>query len=60
MLEAMRRFHESQGRLPYPLIVWRLIWAVPAYVLLTAAAMMFAIGWGPRAAAEFWDRERPR
>lgn len=41
---------------PWYLLLWRLLWWLPAYSLKILFTVVVLIGWGPNAARRAWER----
>jgi len=54
-LETQRRIG---GRFWLPLILWRLIWILPAHVARILLCTIMLIGWGKESAITAWDATR--
>jgi hypothetical protein len=40
---------------PWPVIAWRLLWAIPVFAFRLGFVFFIGIGWGPKHAAKAWS-----
>lgn len=53
-LKALRAWWAEKNLLPPHIILWRMLWAAPAYVGGGITALALLVGWGPDHAKRFW------